>query len=168
MKYLPLIIMFVFNCNIHAQGCSNDPYYSCLDFWIGKWDVYSINGVKAGTNTIAKELNGCAVTELWTSAFGSKGKSLFYVDNTSKKWKQVWVTENAKLPWGQKEKALIRLVQDSILIFQGTYYLNEVKNWDRTTLSRVDENEVMQIIESSSDSISWNQTFKGIYKRKLN
>ncbi len=149
--------------------CSEEPIYGKLDFWTGEWEVFDRSGASVGTNRIEKILSECAIMEHWQSSTGQKGKSLFYVDNGSKNWKQVWVTESATLPWGQKEKTLIRSSGDSVLVFQGSYDYNEVRILDRTTLTRISDDEVSQKIEISQDNgANWRATFDAIYRRKNN
>ena len=65
------------------------------------------NNKLVGTNSIEKIVGGCAVQENWRNIFNQEGKSLFFVSNKSKSWKQVWVTANSNKPWGQKEKELL-------------------------------------------------------------
>lgn len=171
MKYLLLISFFTSSAYgfTYAQSniaCNDDPYYQILDFWIGDWKVLDKEGVQVGTNSIRKILDGCGVEEMWKSKNGAQGKSLFYVDNTTGKWKQIWLTENAKRPGGQKEKVLFFAQPGELLIFQGSYNYEKREVLDRTKLMRISENEVRQIIEVSFDGgQSWEESFTGQYIR---
>ena len=71
--------------------CANDPRANEFDFWIGEWEVY-VTGTNAyaGHSLIQKISGGCALLENWTSS-ASEGKSLNFIDDSSGKWKQVWV-----------------------------------------------------------------------------
>lgn len=71
--------------------CANDPHSREFDFWIGEWQVY-VTGTNsyAGHSLIQKISGGCALLENWQSAV-SEGKSLNFVDDSTNKWKQVWV-----------------------------------------------------------------------------
>ncbi len=163
-------MLFVLSYSYSQQStCSSNPIYQKLDFWVGDWKVYGQNDQLVGTNRIEKILKDCAVMEHWTGGDGSQGKSLFYVDNGSSDWKQVWVTENAQQPWGQKEKSMVRSEGDSLVAFQGSYRLNGKVTLDRTTLTRIDNNTVSQLIQiSQDDGENWRTTFDAIYKRNLN
>jgi len=169
MKYLVLCILVCITSAGRAQNatsCSQDPLYHQLDFWVGEWLVYDV-GKKTlqGENTILKDLDDCSITEDWRSANGGRGKSLFYVDNKTKSWKQVWVTTSANQPMGQKEKTMISYAKDSV-VFQGTYPYNEKTLTDRTVLSLLPDGDVRQEIMISMDGGgSWQTTFVGIYER---
>jgi hypothetical protein len=91
------------------------PPYRLLDFWVGEWNVYLPDGRKAGTNSIEKTLDGCAILEHWQGTAGGNGKSLFYFDTARSVWKQVWVTDSAAI----KEQQLIDQLPGGTLRFQG-------------------------------------------------
>ena len=55
--------------------CAEDPAFRVLDFWVGSWDVY-VGDTLDGHDRVTQILAGCAVTEEWTDADGSKGMSL--------------------------------------------------------------------------------------------
>jgi len=62
-----------------------------FDFWIGKWEV-SVNGKRAGINTITKEEGGCYLKENWISANqGFTGSSINFYDRNLKQWRQIWI-----------------------------------------------------------------------------
>jgi hypothetical protein len=135
-----------------------------LDFWLGRWDVQSGDGQKVGTNQIEKILDGCAVVENWTDQEGNEGKSFFYLDNFSQKWKQVWVEDTG----GMKEKVFLEESQNGTVRFQGTVKSrNGQIILDRTTLTPLSKNQVRQVIEISRDEAgSWITVFDAIYVRK--
>lgn len=149
-----------------SEGCRGDSLYQLMDFWVGEWDVYDRQDSLLGYNSVIKMLDECAILENWEGREGGQGKSLFYVDNSSGNWKQVWVTANAPTPGGQKEKELIYARTDSLLIFQGTYRIDQASVLDRTLLRKVSDGEVNQTIQLSRDGgQSWQTTFVGIYRR---
>ncbi|MGQ0650447.1 MAG: tetratricopeptide repeat protein [Gemmatimonadaceae bacterium] len=82
---------------INAMPCLADSTARAFDFWVGEWDVY-VNGTAqlAGRNRIDRVSGGCAILENWTSHVTilngpSEGKSLNFVDPTTRKWRQVWM-----------------------------------------------------------------------------
>ncbi|MDX1477341.1 MAG: hypothetical protein R3301_06515 [Saprospiraceae bacterium] len=168
-RLVVLTVLCVGTTALPAQqrpGCDTDSLYQLLDFWVGEWNVYDDQDVLAGQNRIEKILNGCAVMEHWTGSGGGEGKSLFYVDNDTREWRQVWVTGAARQPWGQKEKAMIYFRRDRMVIFQGQYLMAGRMQLDRTLLERVSPDEVKQTIQVSADGgQSWNTTFVGHYRR---
>lgn len=148
------------------KACSEDPIHSLLDFWVGNWNVYDSSGILVGTNIVEKILNGCAIMENWKDNDGSEGKSLFYVDNNSNKWKQVWVTDYANYPLGQKEKEMVTFAPDSV-IFMGKISYNGKMLLDRTILTKQPDGSVIQIIQlSKTNGETWKTGFTGIYKKQ--
>jgi hypothetical protein len=89
-----------------ASPCDDREGFRRLDFWLGDWIVY-VGERQVGTNRIEKILAGCAIMEHWTDAGGNQGKSLFFYNPTTDRWKQVWVTQDATRPGGLKEKELV-------------------------------------------------------------
>jgi len=71
--------------------CYQDKRSREFDFWVGDWDVY-VTGTDsyAGHSVIQQISGGCAILENWQSAI-SEGKSLNFIDDSTHKWKQVWV-----------------------------------------------------------------------------
>ena len=62
---MALTVVSVTAAFVHGQGCSEDPAYAVLDFWVGEWEV-SAAGERVGENRIEKLLQGCAIMEHWT------------------------------------------------------------------------------------------------------
>jgi hypothetical protein len=147
--------------------CASDSAFKALDFWVGSWNVVDSTGANVGTNKIEKILGGCAVTELWHEPDGSEGRSLFYFVASQRQWKQVWVTPMALVPGGLKEKHLIAQgpgmvrFQGEIIGPRGGLIL------DRTTLTKMKDGRVRQVIEISRDGgTTWRVNFDAIYVSK--
>jgi len=64
--------------------------YTDFDFWVGRWEVKTLQGRPAGKNTIRKILGGAAVQEDWVGAGGGPGRSLNMYDFRTRKWHQTW------------------------------------------------------------------------------
>lgn len=150
-------------------GCGDEPRLHALDFWLGHWDV-TAGGEPSGKNDIDAILGGCALTEHWLDVQGGAGISLFWYDRSADRWKQVWVTEQALLPGGAKEKTEVReLTSPTQIRFQGRYpgRAPGVVIDDRTTLTREAPDRVRQLIEVSKDGgKTWVSVFDAEYRRK--
>ena len=163
-----LFVLIIPSCYLFAETpefpCEKNPAYQVLDFWIGDWDVLDPGGQKVGTNKIEKILGGCAVVENWTEPDGHEGKSFFYFNNPTGKWKQVWVEDSG----GMKEKEFVQKFDDGGIRFQGTVQIRDGSMiLDRTTLTPKDQNHVRQVIEISRDQgKNWKTVFDAIYVRK--
>ena len=75
----------------NATPCANDPLHRQFDFWVGEWNVVNVQGQAAGTSSIQRVIDGCAILENWTGSNGYTGKSLNFVDPGTGKWRQTWV-----------------------------------------------------------------------------
>ena len=126
-----------------------------FDFWIGKWDVLTPQGQKAGVNIIEPFSEGCALMENWTATRGGNGKSVNYYDGTTKKWYQVWVGSGggATRYVGEFKEGAMRFEADGI----GP---NGIKVKHRLTFTRLEDGSVRQFAESSNDDgRSWNVSY---------
>jgi hypothetical protein len=143
--------------------CATDSAFHVLDFWIGNWTVVDSAGKELGTNRIERILGGCAITESWHES-ESEGRSLFYYVPSQRMWKQVWVTPQALELGGVKEKHLIAHALGSAR-FQGELIgPRGALVLDRTTLTRLSDGRVRQVIEISRDGgATWQLNFDGFY-----
>jgi hypothetical protein len=149
-------------CGAEAVPCKDDPAYAKLDFWVGRWEVFDPAGKKEGDNLIEKVLASCAIVENWTEADGSRGKSLFYYLRRERRWKQVWITDTGFV----KEKAELLDDAGPGLRFQGELPLpSGTTVLDRTTLTRMPDGRVRQVIEQSRDGGKTWSSWEGIYVR---
>jgi hypothetical protein len=130
---------------------------------VGSWNVVLASGTRAGTNRIEKTLAGCAVLEHWKDVTGNEGKSLFYYHRVQKLWKQVWVTDAGPI----KEKRLVQPPSPDSVRFQGEIPLPDGRTiLDRTTLTRLPDGRVRQVIEQSTDNgTTWRVGFDAFYAR---
>src|SRR5262245_43776676 len=71
-------------------GCDSKGFRA-FDFWLGKWNVYGPDGQLGGTNSVTREVDGCAVEEHWTDQAGGRGRSINTYDAGSGKWNQLWM-----------------------------------------------------------------------------
>ncbi|WP_435361048.1 hypothetical protein [Haloarchaeobius sp. DFWS5] len=62
-----------------------------FDFWVGEWDVSTVDGNPAGRNVIESVLDGYLLVEHWESAGGGAGLSLNCYDAAADEWLQTWV-----------------------------------------------------------------------------
>jgi hypothetical protein len=171
-RYWPLVLLLRFGTPPavlaqQAAGCQGDSTYAVLDFWLGEWDVY-VGDQMVGTNRITRVLHGCAVLEEWRDTGGGEGRSLFYVEPGTRRWKQVWVTDDAGMVGGTKEKHLVARLPGGGVRFQGELPLPDGRLvLDRTTLTPIPPGEVRQLIETSRDGgTTWHAGFDARYRKR--
>lgn len=168
LSALILIGVIVMPATSQAQlDCSGNKELALLDFWFGDWRVEDETGNALGSNSIFRLLNGCVIQERWQGVGGGVGVSLFYVNPETNRLKQVWVTGQALSPGGTKEKEVIAAELGQFVQFQGSYPNGDARVLDRTTLTRQEDGNILQLIEiSQDDGASWQSAFRGIYKRR--
>jgi len=149
------------------ESCDQIPAAHALDFWLGVWDVTDADGNAQGVDRVRSVLGGCGITEEWRGATGYEGRSLFYFHSWLGQWRQVWVTATPNRPGSVKEKRLVETFDDGGVRFQGEVMVSpDHYVLDRTTLRRLPDGRVHQLIEwSGDDGQSWNPSFEGWYSR---
>ncbi len=144
--------------------CDTDPRFRAFDFWIGDWDVMA-NGVRVGTNTISRELEGCALYERWRAnpASGSYGHSVNRFDPASGKWRQLWIDANGNQTDYEGEVTAAGLKFTGVVVTSsGAGQRSEM------TFSRQPDGSVRQFIRSSPlDHEEWTVAFDAMYVRRV-
>ncbi len=133
-----------------------------LDFWVGTWDVFTPNGAQAGTNQIEQLQGGCLITEHWTGAGGSHGRSMNYYDPAAQQWKQVWVDSfGGHITFsGTFHDGAMHLEGVSVLPNGNTALM-------KMSFTPQDDGSVRQYIEQSTDDgETWTVWFDGKYVRR--
>ncbi len=141
--------------------CSDDLFRQ-FDFWVGDWDVYTLDGKKAGENSIQIEENGCLLVERWTGASGGTGQSYNYVDLATNKWRQIWVSNWGTIDYagGLNEDGAMRLEGEIAYPngdkadFMGIWTLNE------------DGTITQHFKQYNAETEEWADWFIGTYKKK--
>ncbi|GAB4186743.1 MAG: hypothetical protein Tsb002_11500 [Wenzhouxiangellaceae bacterium] len=145
-----------------TQPCS-DPAYRAFDFWLGEWDVYA-NDQLAGHNRIESILNGCALSENWSSVRGGRGNSYNAYDATTGNWNQFWVDVNG---------LILRLVgqpEAGSMVMAGLVPVSDepgVTTHHQIRWTPTDAGHVRQLWQSRrSDQEEWATVFDGLYVPK--
>lgn len=141
--------------------CS-DPAYRQFDFWIGEW-IVTANDQVAGTNSIRKVHNGCALEENWQGSGdgGISGSSFNIYDQANDRWHQTWVDGGGTLlllDGGLVDGAMVMSGQRPSADGSGT-------TTHRITWTPNDDGTVRQLWEASRDGENWSVLFDGRYAR---
>jgi hypothetical protein len=81
--------------NQQTQGpvCSqNQAPYRDLDFLIGDWEFFMMDGTKIASQTYTLREQGCLILEDWKTLDGETGTGMNFVDPATGKWRQVWMS----------------------------------------------------------------------------
>jgi len=136
--------------------------YRQFDFWIGSFEVRLPDGSVAGHNVIESALNGCLITEHWTGAGGSEGRSINFYDRDDKRWHQIWI---------DSQGGVLRLtggIVDGSMVLEGTTP-DKGGNFQRQRIrwTPLSDGSVRQHWESSADDgATWTTVFDGTYRQQ--
>ena len=146
-----------------SPPCEDVEGFHALDFWVGSWKVF-VGERQVGSNRIEKILNGCAIIENWMAVDGGEGKSLFFYQPATDTWKQVWVTGRATRTAGVKEKTMVLRTETEVR-FEGLVPVSGAAPvLDRTTLTRLADGTVRQVIEANLPDEGWRTMFDALYR----
>ena len=143
--------------------CFADAHAREFDFWIGEWEVFVTGtGQYAGHSIIQEISGGCAILENWSSGV-SEGKSLNFVDDSTKKWKQVWI---GSYPGGKQDFVNGEYKEGRM---QFSFELKDSsgkKIAGRFTFFNLGPNQVRQLNETSTDDgQTWTTSYDFTYNR---
>ncbi|RJE71519.1 MULTISPECIES: hypothetical protein [Reichenbachiella] len=137
--------------------------HEAFDFWVGDWEVYTIENEKLGESTVSKLEKDCVIQEEWHGESGVTGRSFNYFDPSDSKWNQLWLDSggsNLKLKGEQSD--------DSMVLQSGLTRGKKISwYYDRITYTKIDDNtvsQVWQILDANERPVT--TVFHGVYRRK--
>ena len=136
--------------------------YRQFDFWIGAWEVKDINGKVVGNNKIFPILEGCALSENWTSIAGNPGTSYNFYDHAENKWHQTWIDQTGGALY--LDGGLV----GSNMVLKGYRPSNDEGNaLHQITWTPMPDGRVKQHWQvSSNEGKIWKDVFIGFYNKK--
>jgi tetratricopeptide (TPR) repeat protein len=145
-----------------ATPCLVTPEHKQFDFWVGEWNVMNPQGQLAGTSSIQRVVDGCAIFENWTGAQGGNGKSFNYYDRNDGKWHQLWVGSGGGVVNFSGE------YKDGAMRYEAVSpAANGSKTLQRMTFFKLEADKVRQLWETSTDDgKTWTVAFDGMYVKK--
>lgn len=140
------------------KKCSS-PEYRQFDFWIGDWEVKDASGKVVGFNKILPILDGCALSENWSSVSGNPGVSYNFYDKEKGLWHQTWIDNNGGALY--LDGGLI----DGVMVLSSN--LNDKAPIQRISWTPLEDGRVKQHWQSSEDNgETWKDVFLGFYQKK--
>ncbi|XOV86874.1 MAG: tetratricopeptide repeat protein [Pseudomonadota bacterium] len=139
--------------------CATDEYRQ-FDFWLGNWEVSGQDGTLLGNNLVESALDGCMLTENWTSVSGFKGMSINYYDASDGTWNQTFRDNTGNVSGWPDLKGGIR--QGAMVLVTG----DDASPRTRWTWRRLSAGRVQQTAESSNDAgETWTVVWDAIYSK---
>jgi hypothetical protein len=132
-----------------------------FDFWVGEWDVKTLQGQPAGKSSVQLLLEGCALYENWSTPNGG-GKSLNSYNPDLKMWQQFWTDQSGNVT----EYRTSEWVNGSLrLTAQQTR--PGAPQFIRMTFTPMNKDLVRQFGEQSTDGgKTWTPSFDLYYHRR--
>jgi hypothetical protein len=143
-----------------APPCSAAEHRQ-FDFWIGRWEVFTPDGKKAGENHIEAIDGGCALIERWRGNGGFTGTSLNSWDAQAKQWRQHWIDNQGGLLQlaGALDDASMVLASSGPDPSRPAATLRQRIRW-----TPLPDGAVRQHWETSTDNgVTWTTAFDGRY-----
>jgi opacity protein-like surface antigen len=135
-----------------------------FDFWIGEWQVTTMDGHVVGASSVQAMAGGCGLLENWTASNGTTGKSLNAYNPAVKQWQQYWVgqggavTEYRESEWHDGSLSLIA---------RSTGSSTQTAPIQRLTFTPMNDSTVRQHGEMSADGgVTWTTTYDFSYHRR--
>lgn len=152
-----------------AQMPCSAPAYRQFDFWLGEWEVYGVNGNKAGDSRISILLDSCVILEEWTSANLSKGirysgKSFNTYNANTGQWQQTWVDNIG----GSTEYLKGKFEDNKLIFLTNPFPFNkDTMAIRQLTFTNLGRKKVRQLGEISKDGgVTWTVEYDLEYRRK--
>lgn len=164
---LPLFLIQVTNI-AHAQsengknvpicGADVEPYRD-LDFLVGEWEFFTIDGQKIADQTYYRREDGCLVLEDWTTLRGETGTGMNFVDPFTGNWRQVWMSPNFHIDYSGG------ITEPGVFVLEGHMFSN--KTGDSSQIRGVytqaqDGSVTKEFLLRSKPTEEWRQFFIGV------
>jgi tetratricopeptide (TPR) repeat protein len=143
----------------NATPCESTAENRQFDFWVGAWDVQTMDGQHAGDSKIQRILNGCALLENWEGS--GPGKSINSYNTARKQWQQLWVDAG-----GEVHEYAGGLVNGEMILEGPAADHDGNKSFRRMTFSRLSGGRVKQKGEISPDGRVWSAEYELVYVPK--
>ena len=161
-----IISSFIFQFTALAQNeIKNDDESQKFNFWIGEWDVFKNDTIKAGDSRIERIIQDAVILENYSTPTGYEGKSFNFFDKEKNKWVQFWVDKNAQsiLFEGNYDE-----VQKAIVYFSYDKNTGDKPYIRKLLFFDIDSNTVRQFSERTyDDGKTWHTEYDLLYKRKV-
>ena len=142
-----------------AHAACEAPGHHQLDFWLGRWEVWS-DGEKVAESRIERSPEGCAIVEHYRQPDGFTGTSLNFRDPMLHRWRQSWTDSMG----GVGE--FTGTAAEGEMAFTGeTHRPDGTRVMRRMTLTRLADGSVRQLSLASTDGgVTWKPHYDFVYR----
>ena len=155
-----VLLSIVFAMPSLAQAACADLSFRQFDFWVGDWNVATVDGKLVGRDRVEKAYGGCVLQEHWTSVDGGTGGSLTLYDASRKLWHQTWVDSTGTLV------VLEGGLKDGRMVMTGEMTGSDGKRQQDRMSWTPKDGKIRQLWETSEDGgKSWSIIFDVTYSK---
>jgi hypothetical protein len=138
--------------------------YRDLDFLVGSWEFFTQDGKKIADQTYSSRGQGCLILEDWTELSGATGTGMNFVDPTTGKWRQVWMSSSFHIDYsgGLSEKGHF--------VLEGHIYPNNggpASAFKGVYIQQSDGSVTKEFLIYDGKTKTWQRFFIGVARRKI-
>ena len=143
---------------------SKSPYRD-LDFLVGEWEFFTMEGKKIADQHYRKKEQGCLIQEDWRTLSGQTGTGMNFVDPATGKWRQVWMSPRFHIDYSGG------ITETGDLVLEGRMYPNNgaPASAIRGIYSRQPDGSITkEFLKRNDATASWQRFFIGVARKKQN
>lgn len=143
--------------------CARDQApYRDLDFLVGRWEFFMMDGTKIANQTYSKKSQGCLIQEDWAELGGETGTGMSFVDPATGLWRQVWMSASYHIDYSGK------LDEKGALVLNGRVHPNDGRpaaDFRGVYTRQPDGSVVKEFLVKHPATGAWIPMFKGVARR---
>ena len=158
MISIPVVVTVAF---LQAGTCTT-PQHRQFDFWIGEWNVTDAGGQQLGTSRVERLPNGCAISESWEGANGTRGQSTNAWDAGDNQWHQTWRDHDGTV------LVLAGGIVNGEMVMEGERHMPDgTQTLERITWTPNNDGTVRQVwLSSPNRGMRWTSVFDVVYRKR--
>lgn len=165
MSFILLLVNFSNTTYASEPICSNsESPYRDLDFLVGNWEFFTLDGKKIANQTYSKKEKGCLILEDWQTVWGETGTGMNFVDPATKKWRQVWMSPRYHIDYSGG------MTDSGDFVLEGMIYPNNGQDSSavRGIYSQKSDGSVTkEFLKYDKTSKEWKQFFIGVARKAV-
>ena len=143
-------------------GENRQPYRD-LDFLVGRWEFFTMDGHKIADQTYSQKEQGCLVLEDWSTVTGETGTGMNFVDPATGKWRQVWMSPRFHIDYSGG------LTQKGDFVLEGHMYPNNGQPASKIKgiySKQADGSVTKEFLQYDENAKEWKRFFMGVARKK--
>ena len=142
-------------------GADVSPYRD-LDFLVGEWEFFTMDGQKIADQVYSRREGGCLVLEDWTTLSGETGTGMNFVDPFTGDWRQVWMSPSFHLDYSGG------VTEPGVFVLEGRLFSNTTGDSAqiRGVYTQAEDGSVTkEFLRRSNATEEWQRFFIGVARR---